>query len=291
MSRYKSAFTVDVEDGVSIAMRDVFNEKVKQSNRVVSCTARVLNLCAKHSIKATFFVLGEVAEEFPKLIADIASGGHELGVHGYHHKQFFCLTKQEAFNELSDAKKIIEDLTGVQVKGHRAPVFSITPETRWALDVITDTGFTYDSSVMPCKGKRYGWPNFPKNINFIETLGGEKLIEVPLTTVKILGKEISAGGGGYLRLFPLKFTQLILNKVIKKRPAVLYMHPYELDTQRYPDYYFEALNNTDFLTRWNMKSKWWKRKTVYTKLDDLLGRYEFDTLSNIIGQILDQDKL
>ncbi|HET8804199.1 MAG TPA: DUF3473 domain-containing protein [Aequorivita sp.] len=282
--QFKSAFTVDVEDGISGAMRDVFNTKVEQTDRVVRCTSEILDLCAECDVKGTFFILGEVAEDFPQLIKDIAGAGHELGIHGYHHKQFFRMTKEEAYEELSSAKKLIEDLSGMKVEGHRAPAFSVMPETEWALDVIADTGFTYDSSIMPCKGKRYGWPGFSKDIGYIKTPNGKKLVEVPMTTTSFLGRETPVAGGGYLRLFPLNFTKRAFESTIENRPAIIYMHPYEVDTEKYPAYYFDALNKVGFQKRWNMKSKWWNRKTVYPKLKELLSTYEFDTLETIIKE-------
>lgn len=289
--QFKAAFTVDVEDGISIAMRDVFNTRVPQTDRVVRCTSQILELCKKCNISGTFFILGEVAEDFPDLIKKIAEEGHELGVHGYHHKQFFRMSKAEALEELSSAKKLIEDLSGKEIKGHRAPAFSVVPKTQWALDVIAEAGFVYDSSIMPCKGKNYGWPGFTKDIGIINTLEGRTLIEAPMTTNPFLGNDIPVGGGSYLRLFPLGFTKKALENVLQKRPAIIYVHPYEVDTQRYPDYYFKALDRVSLPKRWNMKSKWLNRKTIYPKLHQLLMNYDFDTLHAIIEEQLGKPEL
>lgn len=285
MSQNKIALTIDVEDGVSIAMRDVFSKTVAQTERVVTYTTKILELCEKHNIKATFFVLGEVAEKFPDLIKRIAKEGHELGVHGYHHLQFFRMTKEVAFQELSSAKKLIEDLSGQVVSGHRAPAFSITPETEWGLDVIAEAGFRYDSSIMPIKGNRYGWPGFNKSIQEIKTPNGSTLIEAPLTTINLWGKDIPIGGGGYLRLFPFSFTKMSIDKVLHDRPVIVYLHPYELDFTRYPDYYFEELRKSSFQKRFKMKSNWWNRKTIYPKLENLMTKYKIDTLGNIIENL------
>src|SRR5690625_2741876 len=150
----KSTFTVDIEDGVSIAMRDAFSVESEQTTRVVGLTQKILGLLDNYNTKGTFFVLGQVAEKFPEIVREIAEEGHELGVHGYNHLQFFRMTQEQAFEELDRAKKLIEDISGCEVFGHRAPAFSITPETEWGLDVIAEVGFTYDSSIMPIDGIR-----------------------------------------------------------------------------------------------------------------------------------------
>lgn len=280
---YKSAFTVDVEDGVSLAMFHDFGVKSPQTDRVVTHTRHILRLLEEYSTKGTFFVLGQVAEVFPELVREISAGGHELGVHGYNHYPFFRMSKDMALEEISSAKKLIEDISGQEIKGHRAPVFSITPETEWGLDVIAEAGFKYDSSIMPIKGKRYGWPGYSKKIEVITTPSGEKLIEAPLSTIRVFGREVPVLGGGYLRLFPYRITKNAVEKITRERPAILYMHPYELDTSRYPDYYFRELKKLGLMKRNKMKSMWWNRKTVYSKLKELLENFEFDSMKNIIN--------
>lgn len=283
MQKKKSAFTVDVEDGISLAMFHDFGVESPQTERVVIHTRQILNLLDKHQTKGTFFVLGKVAEDFPFLIKEIAVGGHELGVHGYHHYQFFKMSREKAFEEISMAKKLIEDISGEEVLGHRAPAFSITPETEWGLDVIAEAGFTYDSSVVPIEGKRYGWPGFNRKICKVKTPSGSELIEVPMSVARILGKEVPVCGGGYLRLYPYSFTKWSFEKISHERPVILYMHPYELDGERYPDYYFEQLNKVSLKKRLRMKSMWWNRKSVYSKLDLLLKDYHFGTLRELIN--------
>ena len=283
MQLHKSAFTVDVEDGVSLAMIHDFGVDCPQTRRVVIHTRRILDLLNEYDTKGTFFILGKVAEDFPYLIKEIADEGHELGVHGYHHFPFTEMDREQALEEISSAKKLIEDISGIQVMGHRAPRFSITPETDWGLDVIAEAGFTYDSSIMPIDGKRYGWQGFTKEISEITTPSGHKLTEVPLSTMSIFGKEIPVCGGGYLRLFPYLFTEKAFEKVGENRPVITYMHPYELDTERYPDYYFEQLSQLGFIKRTKMKLMWWNRKSVYGKLEKMLSNYQFGRLEDIIN--------
>lgn len=279
---FTSAFTVDVEDGVSIAMRDAFNKTIQQTNRVLGNTQKVLELLGENHVKGTFFILGQVAEVFPKLVKEIADKGHEVGVHGYDHWQFFKMDYEYALKEISNAKKLIEDTTGKAVYGHRAPAFSINPQTMWGLDVIARAGFIYDSSIMPCKTSRYGWRDFPKNIVNIQTVEGYSLIEVPLSTDRIIGKEIPICGGSYLRLFPKWLTERSFEKVAEKRPVNVYMHPYEMDTVPYPDYYFEELKKAGLIKRLKMRSMWINRSSIYPKLSYLLKKYEFDTMINIV---------
>jgi polysaccharide deacetylase family protein (PEP-CTERM system associated) len=281
MENIKSSFTVDVEDGVSIAMRDVFSKKTEQTDRVVTYTTQVLELLEKHDVIGTFFVLGEVGERFPDLVKEIANSGHEIGVHGYHHLQFFRMTPAKAYQELSSAKKLLEDLTGEEIMGHRAPAFSITPETKWGLDVIAKAGFSYDSSIMPVQGNRYGWPGFSKEITTISTKEGD-LTEVPMSVGSLFGKELPVCGGGYLRLFPYWFTNKMMHQIVQTRPVVVYMHPYELDTEPYPEYYFNELKKVSLPTQMKMRSMWVNRKTIYHKLDGLLKQYSFVPMKTLV---------
>jgi len=287
-NKIKSAFTVDVEDGVSLAMTSFFGVKTSQSNRVIKYTTKILELLEQYNTKATFFILGKVAEVFPELVKQIDSEGHEIGVHGYNHLRFDDISPSIAFKELNDAKKLIEDIIGKEVLGHRAPAFSINKNTEWALDIIAEAGFKYDSSIMPAKSIRYGWPNFPKNIGIIKTTSGNKIIEVPLSTIKIFKREIPVCGGGYLRLFPFAFTKYAFKRIFKKRPVILYLHPYELDTTRYPDYYFYELKKTPILRSLKIRSYWLNRKTVYKKIKKLLELYQFTKISNIIYPLINK---
>lgn len=282
MMKRNIAFTVDVEDGISIAMRDAFSIESEQSQRVLHLTNQILDLLDHYQVKGTFFVLGQVAEKFPELIRQIANAGHELGVHGYNHLQFFRMNRSTAFEELSTAKKIIEDISGQEVSGHRAPAFSITPDTKWGLDVIAEAGFLYDSSIMPIAGIRYGWPGFKQDIQTLKTPSGHSLVEVPMSTVNILGRNIPAGGGGYLRLFPFRFTKWAVETIASEYSPIVYLHPYELDTERYPDYYFEALKTVDLLKQVKMRSMWINRSSVEPKLRKLLKNYEFKTMIDLV---------
>lgn len=276
-----SVFSVDVEDGVSIAMRNVFGKVIPQTQRVLHATEKILGLLEKHNTIGTFFILGKVAEDFPKLVRRIAKEGHELGVHGYNHLVFNKMTSALAQEELSSAKKLLEDLSGAPVLGHRAPAFSISPKTPWAFDVLSSCGFTYDSSIMPIKAKRYGWPNFPYDPCEVIDEFNNSIIEVPIRPMQFLGKSIPYSGGSYLRLLPFSAVKLGFSKNPDK--SILYIHPYELDTSRYPKEYFDELEKQSWLTQLKMRSMWINRGNTYSKLDQLLSRYSFSSMSNFIS--------
>ncbi|WP_165779142.1 polysaccharide deacetylase family protein [Rhodohalobacter barkolensis] len=252
-------------------MRDAFGVKMDPTDRVFEHTERILEIFSEKSFKGTFFILGIIAEHYPELVKRIGSEGHELAVHGYNHLIFSKMTPEKAFQELDSAKKLIEDLSGQEVYGHRAPAFSINPKTSWGLDVIAKCGFTYDSSIMPCKGLRYGWPEFSKNIVMVNTANGNRIIEVPMSTTKFLSREIPTCGGSYLRLLPYNMTKKFFKKVQKEKPVVVYIHPYELDNQRYPEYFFTELKKASIKKNLSLRSNWLFRNTVEEKFRKLMA--------------------
>ncbi len=279
---YQPSFTVDVEDGISIAMRDAFGVNIKPTERVVALTNQILSIYAENNVKGTFFVLGLIAEHYPELVRSIQKEGHELAVHGYNHLLFTKMTPEQAFQELDSAKKIIEDTAGVKVHGHRAPAFSIKSDTSWAFDTLVKCGFTYDSSVMPCKGLRYGWPGFSKEITQVHTAGGNRIIEVPMSTVRFMGKDIPACGGSYLRLAPYFLSKMFFTSIAKEHHPVIYIHPYELDTETYPDFYFKELKKVPLKTNVLLRSNWLCRKSVKRKFSSLMKIDGSNTLHDII---------
>jgi hypothetical protein len=177
----------------------------------------------------------------------------------------------------------LEDITGNAVVGHRAPCFSISEPTAWALDVLLEAGFEYDSSIMPCPGIGYGWPGRSLEIGRIDTPKGQSIIEVPLTVTSVLGKKIPALGGSYFRLLPYKICKRILKNVEKERPAIVYLHPYELDYERYPDYYFEQLKKSSLLTQIRMRSFWIRRKSLVERYSKLLAEHSFCPIRDLVS--------
>lgn len=278
----KNAFSIDVEDGISLAMRDFFKNPIPQTDQVVRCTQEILEILDVNNVKATFFILGMVAEEFPNLIKDISQRGHEIGVHGFNHIRFDQMTPSKATEELKAAKKILEDLTGVEVLGHRAPAFSINEKNAWALDVIAECGFLYDSSIMPTKSLNYGWKGYDKNISSIKTLKGIDLIEVPISTTTFLGRSIPYSGGSYLRLLPLAYLKYAFAKEEEVRPGILYIHPYEVDTQKYPQYFFNELKKVSLLKNLKLRLNWVNRNRMSHKLIKLTDTFDFVTIKELV---------
>ncbi|MHC4981654.1 MAG: DUF3473 domain-containing protein [Planctomycetota bacterium] len=281
-----NAFTVDVEDYYSVFQRDWLGIHQPPAEAVVRCTGLLLEMLAARAVQATFFFLGEVAERFPKLPADVVAAGHEIGVHGYYHRQLSKLKPAEFRKEVADAKKCIEDAAGTATRGHRAAAFSIGPETKWGLEVLAELGFVYDSSVFPFGGRRYGWPGFGQDIQRVPLSGGMSIIEAPLTTFRLLGKSIPVCGGGYIRHFPYWFTRWAMRRSSRRRPVIVYAHPYELDTLGPPPAFVEALAAGDKAARRHHRRQLRNRPTVEKKLRRLLEEFSFRPLGEVIDSAL-----
>ena len=277
-----NAFSIDVEDGISIAMRDRFGKQIPQTKRVVTLTRKLLELLARHDTRATFFVLGQVGAAFPELVRDIQAAGHEIGVHGHDHHVYDKLTRQQALDELYRAKSVLEDLTGTRICGHRAPAFSINQSTAWVLDLLLDLGFEYDSSIMPCRGVGYGWPGQRLDIGLVDTPNDRRIVEVPLSVANIAGREVPALGGSYFRLLPFGVSKWLFERIQAQRPVIVYLHPYELDPEPYPDFYMAELARTSLKTRLRMRSFWLRRKSLYQRYDHLLSEFRFMPISGLI---------
>ena len=198
-------------------------------SRVERNTERILSLLNKQNVKATFFVLGWVAERHPNLVKRIAHDGHEIGSHGYAHELITAQTPNLFREDIRRAKAVLEDILGAPVLGYRAPTFTITAETSWALPILVEEGYGYDSSIFPIVHDRYGMPGAIATCHEIATSAGP-LWEIPLSTAKIAGCRIPIAGGGYFRLFPYMLLRWLLRRVEGTgQPLVIYLHPWELD--------------------------------------------------------------
>lgn len=285
------AISVDVEDGINIAMRDVFGQEMTPTKRVITNTEKILDLFSEYNVKGTFFVLGQVAEHYPGLVKDIYNRGHEIGVHGYDHYKFQTMSRDVARDQLKRAKAILEDLTGEEVMGHRAPAFSINENTKWGLQLLAELGFTYDSSIMPCQATSYGWEGFPQDITKLKFDNGNSIFEIPMSTVNLGFREVPCLGGSYFRLLPYWITSLAIKEVAKERNPIFYMHPYEMDTERYPDFYFEALKKKPTKTQLKMKSMWLKRETVSDKIEKMVRTYRTDSIGSILNSAMEANEI
>ena len=257
--------------------------------RVYDNTIRLLDLFAESGSKATFFILGEVAKTYPELIREIAAQGHELGIHGYSHTRYTQLSRADLSEEITRAKKMVEDISGVEVVGHRAPEFSINQDNLWVLDILLSAGIKYDSSIFPAKSSRYGWQGFNKEIDWFEFEKDKKIIEVPLSTIKYFGKEVPACGGGYLRAFPFAFTRHAFKVIQDTRPVNVYLHPYEIDTPPFQQFYMEEVSHSSIRDKLKLQGYWFNRKSVIPKLRSLLSTYKFNTIRDIINERLNTD--
>lgn len=276
-----NALSIDVEDYWSIFSQDWLHIDAEPSDAVVRNTEWFLETLSEHSVKATFFILGEVARKFPELVKKIAKDGHEIGVHGFYHRQIFKLTEQEFNREVGDAKKLLEDIAAVRILGNRAPAFSLNSKTQWAFDLLAQLGFEYDSSVSPTAGKRYGWLGFDKTIHKIVLSSGRSIIEAPLSTVTVFGKELPIGGG-YMRHLPYAFTKWAIKRIQKQRPVIVYMHPYEVDEKHVP-FQTRHLPWPDKISSVRFhKLQLRNRKTVRRKILALLSEFDFAPLREVI---------
>lgn len=199
-------------------------------SRIEMQTHRLLDVLDSHSCKATFFVLGAVAEQHGDLVREIASRGHEVGTHGYGHEPIYWQTREAFREDITRAKGIIEDHIAEPVLGYRAPSFSIIPATAWAWEVLASLGFSYDNSVFPIRGHDlYGFADASRT----PWIGPEGLLEIPMTTVRLMGKNLPIGGGGYLRIYPYGLTKLGLRSVNNSgNRAIVYIHPWEFDSDQ-----------------------------------------------------------
>lgn len=229
-----NALTIDVEDYYHVAAFESvvqFNNWNKYESRVEKNTHRILDLLDEYRTKATFFVLGWVAERQPGLVRVINERGHEIASHGYSHRRVYTQTPRQFHEETQRSKRLIEDASGRPIIGYRAASYSITAKSLWALDILQQEGFLYDSSIFPIHHDLYGMPGYPRFCHMLKTQGGASLVEVPLSTIRLGRANIPIAGGGYLRLFPYAVTRWAIRHINHKecQPVVVYLHPWEVD--------------------------------------------------------------
>ena len=234
MNTPRNAMTVDVEDYFQVSAFESYVSRASwdsQLCRVDKNTKRILSLFARHGVKATFFCLGWVAERFPELMRDIHAAGHEIASHGYSHVRVTEQTPGEFREDIRATKRLLEDICGCPVRGYRAASFSITKGNLWALDVLQEEGYEYSSSIYPVKHDLYGIPDAPR-FAFRRAIDG--LMEVPVSTAKVMNQNLPCGGGGYFRLRPYVISRWLLRQVNRQdcEPAVFYFHPWELDPEQ-----------------------------------------------------------
>jgi polysaccharide deacetylase family protein (PEP-CTERM system associated) len=268
-----NALTVDVEDWY----QSTYDLTAPVPKRVVDNTQNLLALFDECGVRATFFILGLVCEKYPHLIADIKARGHELATHGYSHQPVSDMSRQEFSEDLKQSIDLLEDVTGEQVYGYRAPDFSVNTSSLWAMEVMIEHGIRYDSSIFPIRNPRYGiqgWHRFPHRIVFDEE---KAIIEFPLSTLRLGGYVLPFVGGGYSRLLPCQLIELGIRRLNQmRRCAIIYLHPYEINA----DEMFELKNGVPFSLR---LSQGFNRKTIPSKMRRLFQGFQFSTIREVLG--------
>ena len=272
-----NAFSVDVEDFFHVS---AFEHLIRAEDwpafesRVERNTRRLLELLDRFEIRSTMFVLGWVAERSPELVREIQAAGHELAVHGYSHRRVTDLSPDEFRADVRRAKRIVEDLAGVVVEGYRAPTYSIVKRTLWAAEILLEEGFTYDSSIFPIRHDRYGIPDAPRFPWVLLQQNGSRLIEFPISTVRLLGTNLPFVGGGYMRLLPAAYVRWGMRRLNRSgRPAIVYTHPWEID----PD---QPRQPVGPFTRWR---HYGNLSSTEGRLADLFERFRFGTVREVLA--------
>lgn len=284
-----NAMTVDVEDYFHVSNFSAVVTPASWStreSRVERNTDRLLQIFADAEVSATFFVLAWVAERCPDLVARISAGGHEVASHGYAHQLVYEQEPEVFRDDVRRSKALLEDVSGQRVDGYRAPSFSITAESLWALDILLEEGYRYDSSVYPIRHDRYGIPDSPRHIYAVRRPAGT-LIEMPASTVRIAGMHLPVGGGGYFRLLPYAWTQWGIERVnrVEERPAIFYLHPWEIDPEqpRLPASPLARLRHYSNLDRTEARLRQLLREFRFGPMRNLLGSASERSTAEVLG--------
>ena len=268
-----NAMTVDVEDFFHVsAFESVItpDQWKDYQPRVDKNTRTLLEMFAKHNVKSTFFVLGWVAERYPELIKEIHAQGHEIASHGYAHRRATEQTREQFTADVTRSKNHLEDLLGEALTGYRAPSFSIGYNNEWAFEVLAELGFKYSSSTYPVKHDLYGTPDWPR---FVYTRK-EGIIEIPIPTHKVMGRQTPIGGGGYFRLYPYTLTKSLITGYLKKekQPYSFYFHPWEIDADQ------PRMTNAPLKSRFR---HYVNLNKTQGKLERLLNDFSWDTMKSV----------
>ncbi len=279
-----NAFTVDVEDYFHVSAFEKHIDRAqwnRHESRVVANTHRLLELLDRHDVKATFFVLGWVAHRHPGLVQEIHGAGHEIGSHGYWHRLVYDQSPQQFRHDLQRSREVVEASIGQRITAYRAPSFSITRRSLWALDILAEQGFLIDSSIYPVYHNRYGIPGVEPRIHQIRTPAGS-LWEFPPSVVRFGRLNVPVGGGGYFRLYPFCWTRWSLARWNRTtgQPFMFYVHPWEIDPKQ------PRLRVGSRMSRWRHHVN--LRKTD-GKLHRLLQTFRFGRLCDVISHAAEQE--
>lgn len=273
--------TVDVEDYYHVAAlaKVISPEQWEQwPSTVERNTQRLLDLFDTSAIKATFFVLGWVAERYPQLIREIRTRGHEIASHGYSHQLIYKQTPQLFRAETIRSKQLLEDIAQVPVIGYRAASYSITRQSLWAIDILAELGFSWDSSIFPVYHDRYGIPDTPTQPYYLRSQSSKEILEFPLTTANLLGYRMPAAGGGYFRLYPYLLSRWLFARATNNNtmPAIFYLHPWEIDDKQ------PRVSGAGLLSRFRHYNN---LSRCLPRLEKMLAEFQFGTVSESLASM------
>jgi polysaccharide deacetylase family protein (PEP-CTERM system associated) len=273
------ALSVDLEEHFQVSnFQDRIDREAwdAQPSRVAASAGRLLDLFDRTGSRATFFVLGWVAERHPELVQEIASRGHEIACHGYGHEIVYEIGPERFREDLRRARAAIEDATGVKVEGYRAPSFSITERSLWALEILAEEGFRFDSSIFPIRHYRYGIPEFDRRPLRLDLPNGASLREFPLTTLELGPLRLPLAGGAYLRFLPPALFRWGLSRLERADvPSVLYLHPWEIDAE-------QPRVESSLRVRVN---HYYNLGRVEDRVGALLERFRFQTMGAVLDEL------
>jgi len=270
-----NAMTVDVEDYFQVSAFEKHIDKSQWDtlqHRVADNTERILDLFAQHQVKATFFTLGWVAERYPAVVKRIVAEGHELASHGYEHIRVTEQTPEQFRADIKKTKRLLEDMAGQTVIGYRAASYSIGAKNLWALRILEEEGHLYSSSIYPVKHDLYGMPSAPRFAFHPDNT--QNLLELPISTLKIPGKNIPCGGGGFFRLYPYLFSKAAYQylNLVERQAGIFYFHPWEIDPHQ------PRQQNLPFKSRFR---HYLNLSRVESRLNNLLNDFAWDTMQNV----------
>ena len=275
-----NALTIDLEDYYHVTTFDqciTIDGWESMESRIEKNCEKILVILDEFKVKATFFVLGWIAERHPILIRTLYNEGHEVSSHGFHHQMIHQQTKDSFREDIKRTKMILEDITGSKIKGYRAPTFSINNSSLWALNILCEQGHSYDSSIFPIKHDRYGISNAPRFPHTINLNGTGTIKEFPPSTLRLLGVNTPIGGGGYLRLLPARFLSWGIRKInkVEKQPCIIYLHPWEFDPE-------QPKIPVKFTSRFR---HYINLDTTERKLRHLISNFKFTTISKLQSSV------
>lgn len=273
-----NALSVDIEDWFQVGAFETViarDDWDGLAQRVERNSDAVLALFERAGVKGTFFTLGWVAARYPALIRRIVEAGHEIASHGWDHQRVFTMQPEEFRADLGKARAALEDAAGERVSGYRAPSFSIDARTPWAHEILAEEGYAYSSSVAPVVHDHYGWPEAPRFA--FAPLSGAEFVELPVTTARLGGRTIAAGGGGFFRLLPYRFSHWAIGQVNGRegRPAIFYFHPWEIDPGQ------PRVENAPLRSKVRHYSR---LSAMEGKLEKLLGAFEWGRVDHVAAE-------